>query len=214
MSVRRLLLGDWHPWLRDPIDLLRALLVVGAAAFALAGDSLGVVLLGGAAAIAWAMRPVLLPRVYDLALVLSLNFEAWGQALGLFGAIPWFDNVVHVSLAFFGAPVVYILLARLDVVPDPRGNTDARQHAGIAIVAFALGVAIGGLWEIAEWATDKALGSTLQLDNDDTVSDLIADSFGAFWGAVLLVCWARSGWGTVRRIPGEKRFDATEAAAD
>lgn len=31
-------LGDWHPILRDPLDLIRISFVVGAVAFALAGD--------------------------------------------------------------------------------------------------------------------------------------------------------------------------------
>jgi hypothetical protein len=214
MDARRLLLGDWHPWLRDPIDVLRGLLVVGAAAFALAGDGRGALLLGGAAAVAWAVRPVLLPRVYDLALVLALTLQAWGEALGLYDSLAWFDNVVHFSLPFFGAPTLYIVLARLDVVPDPKDETDLRHYVGIAIVTFALGVALGGLWEIAEWASDNTLGSSLQLDNDDTVGDLIADSLGALCGSALLVCWARWGWGSVRRIPGENRYEGTEVAAD
>jgi hypothetical protein len=214
MGARRLLLGDWHPWLRDPIDVLRGLLVVGAGAFALAGDGRGALLLGLAAAAAWAVRPVLLPRVYDLALVLALTLQAWGEALGLYDSITWFDNVVHFSLPFFGAPTLYIVLARVDVVPDPKDETHLRHYVGIAIITFALGVALGGLWEIVEWTSDNTLGSSLQIDNDDTVGDLMADSLGALCGAALLVCWARWGWGSVRRIPGENRYEGTEVAAD
>ena len=210
MTAQRLLMGDWNRWVRDPIDVLRALLLAGAAGFALAGDSNGALLLCGAGAIAWLVRPVMLPRVYDLALVLALTLQAWGEALGLYDSIAWFDNVVHFTLPFFGAPTLYILLARLDVVPDPRDDTTGRHYAGIAIVAFALGVALGGLWEIVEWSSDNTFGSSLQLGNDDTVGDLIADSLGALCGAALLVCWARWGWGSVRRIPGENRFESPE----
>jgi hypothetical protein len=158
MTARRLLLGDWRPWLRDPIDVLRALLAAGAAGFALAGDGRGALLLGG-------------------------------------------------------APTLYIVLARLDVVPDPKDETHVRHYVGIAVIASALGIALGGLWEIVEWGSDNALGSSLQIDNDDTVGDLIADSGGAISGAALLVCWARWGWGSVRRIP-ENRFEGTEVAAE
>jgi hypothetical protein len=213
MSTRSILLGDWHPWLRDPIDLLRSLLAAGAIAFALAGDGKGVALLGGAAVVAWAVRPLLLPRVYDLALVLALTLQSWGEALGLYDSITWFDNVVHFSLPFFAAPTLYIALARLDVVPDPKDETHTRHYVGIALVAFALGVALGGSWEIVEWSSDNTLGTSLQIDNDDTIGDLIADSLGALCGALLLVCWARWGWGSVRRIPGENRFEGTEAPA-
>jgi hypothetical protein len=210
MTTRELVLGDWHPWMRDPIDVLRALLLAGAAGFALAGEPHGALLLGGAGVVAWLVRPLLLPRVYYLALVLALTLQAWGEALGLYDAVPWFDNVVHFMVPFFGAPTLYIVLARLDVVPDPRDDTTGRHYAGIAIIAFALGVALGGLWEIVEWSSDNVAGSSLQLGNDDTVGDLIADSLGAACGAALLVCWARWGWGSVRRIPGEHRYEAPE----
>ncbi len=210
MTAHRLVMGDWTPWMRDPIDVLRALLLCGAAGFAIAGDLDGALLLGGAGLVAWLVRPVLLPRVYDLALVLALTLQAWGEALGLYDSIAWFDNVVHFTLPFFAAPTLYIVLARLDVVPDPRDDTTGRHYAGIAIVAFSLGVALGGLWEIVEWSSDNTAGSSLQLGNDDTVGDLIADALGSLCGAALLVCWARWGWGSVRRIPGESRFEAPE----
>jgi len=211
VDARRLLLGDWTPWLRDPIDLLRLAPVLGAVAFALAGDTKGVALLGGAAVVAWLVRPVLLPRVYDLALVVALNLQAWGEALGLYDSITWFDNVVHFSLPFFLAPTLYIALARADVVPDPKDSTKRRHYAGIFVVAFALGVALGGVWEIWEWVSDHSFGSSLQLGLDDTVGDLVADTAGSLCGALLLVCWARYGWGSVRRVPGENRYEATEA---
>jgi hypothetical protein len=210
MTAHRLVMGDWTPWMRDPIDVLRALLVAGAVGFAVAGDANGALLLGGAGVAAWLVRPVLLPRAYDLAVVLALTLQAWGEALGLYDTITWFDNVVHFTLPFFAAPTLYIVLARLDVVPDPRDETTGRHYAGIAIITFALGVALGGLWEIVEWSSDNVAGSSLQLGNDDTVGDLIADSLGALCGAALLVCWARWGWGSVRRIPGENRFEAAE----
>src|SRR5215208_7069216 len=210
MDARRLLLGDWHPWLRDPIDLLRGLLVAGALGFALAGNWHAALLLGAAGATAWAVRFALLPRPYDLCIVLALTLQAWGEGLHVYDSITWFHNVVHFALPFFGGPTLYIVLARLDVVPDPKDETHTRHYVGIGIVAFALGVAIGGLWEIVEWSSDNLLGSDLQLSNDDTVGDLIADSLGSLCGAALLVAWARWGWGSVRRIPGDNLAEATE----
>ena len=211
MNRRRLLLGDWTPWIRDPIDVLRVLLVVGAVGFAIAGDTQGALLLGGAALAAWLAWPVWLPRAYDLAYVLSLSVQAWGEALGLYDSILWFDNVVHFTLPFFAGPTLYIVLARIDVVPDPKDETHTRHYVGIGIVAFALGVALGGLREIFEYFSDNNFGSELQIDNTDTIGDLIADSLGAAAGALLLVGWARWGWGSVRRIPGTNRAEDTEA---
>jgi hypothetical protein len=210
MDTRRLLLGDWHPLLRDPIDLLRATLPLGAVGFALAGDGRAAGHLAFAAAVALVARLAFLPRVYDLAVVLAAMLQGWGEAFGLYDSIAWFDRVVHVLVPLLGAPVVYILLARLDVVPDPRDETHARHHWGILVVTAALGIAIGAIWETYEYASDATLGSNLSEGNTDTVGDLVADSVGAVAGAALLVVWTVRGWGSVRRIPGENRYEQTD----
>lgn len=214
MTTRTLLLGDWNPWIRDPIDVARLLLALGALAFLAAGDTAGATLLGGAAVIVWAIRPLHLPRAYDAAFVAALALQAVGEAFGAYDAIAWFDNVAHFTLPFFLAPTLYIALARADVVPDPKDETTTRHYVGIFVVAYALGIALGGIWEIWEWVSDHAFGSSLQLGNDDTIGDLVADTAGSAAGAALLVCWARYGWGSVRRIPGENRYEDTEAGPD
>ena len=211
MDGRRLALGDWHPLLRDWIDVLRLVLVVSAVVCAVIGNARGAAYLGVAAAIGLAVRPVNLPRAYDLSLVLACALQGFGEAFGLYDKLAWFDTVVHFTIPMLGAPVIYIALARADVVPDPRDDTGARHHVGIYVITFALGGAIGALWELAEWTADHTVGADLQLSNDDTVGDLLADSLGAATGAALLVLWTVRGWGSVRRIPGENRYEGTDA---
>ncbi len=154
-----------------------------------------------------AARFVNLPRVYDLAFVLAMVLTCWGEALGLYDHVEQYDRFVHVLTPSFCAPVAYLALARLEVLPDPCDDTDTRRLWGIFTVTFALGVAIGGLWEIVEYGADELLGADLQLGNEDTMGDLIADTAGSLAGAALLVVWTRYGWGSVRRIPGENRFE-------
>jgi hypothetical protein len=214
VTARTLLLGDWTPWIRDPIDVLRALLVLGGIVLLAAGDTTGAALLGGAGALAWLVRPVLLPRAYDAAFVIALTLQACGEAAGLYDSLTWFDNVTHFTLPFFLAPTLYIALARADLVPDPKDETHLRHYVGMFVVACSFGIALGGLWEIWEWISDRTFGSSLQLGVDDTVGDLIADSAGSACGAALLVLWARYGWGSVRRIPGENRYEDTEASSE
>jgi hypothetical protein len=96
-------------------------------------------------------------------------------------------------------------------VPDPKDDTQGKHYAGLFVVTFALGAATGAIWEILEWASDSLLGTNLQLGNEDTVTDLLLDSCGAILGAILLVMWARHSWGSVRRIPGENRFEDVDA---
>jgi hypothetical protein len=211
MTRRTLVMGDWGPVVRDPIDVLRAALAVAAAAFALAGDGRAGVILAVAAAFVWLVRLVNLPRLYDLSVVVATSLQAWGEALHAYDSISWFDNVVHFTVPLLGAPVVYIVLARLDVVPDPRDETFVRHYVGMFLITLALGLAIGAIWEMVEYASDETLGSRLQIGNADTVGDLMADGLGALGGAALLVVWARYGWGSVRRVQGENRYEATDA---
>jgi hypothetical protein len=211
VTARTLLLGDWSPWIRDPIDVLRLTFPVGVAGYALAGDAKGAGVLAVAALAVLAARLVNLPRVYDLSFVLTMLLTGWGEATGLYDRIPWYDNLVHFLVPLLGAPVVYIALARLDVLPDPRDETHGRHYVGIFVVTLALGLAIGAVWEIVEYFSDRMLGSQLSLGNADTVGDLVADGLGAVAGAALLVVWSVFGWGSVRRIPGESRFEDVSA---
>ncbi len=211
MDLRKALLGDWTPWLRDPIDVLRLVPLVGVVVYLIAGDALSVMFHAIALVFVLVARPLLLPRIYDLSWTFSVGLQAWVQTLGWYEAIPWFDRLVHFALPMLGAPVIYIALARADVVPDPKAETHLRHHIGIVVVTFALGVALGGLWEIVEWTMDGTIGTNWSESNHDTVGDLIADSAGALVGALLLLVWTVRGWGSVRRVPGTNVYEDTRA---
>ncbi len=211
MDTRRLVLGDWTPLIRDGIDVLRLVILGGAAAYALAGRSGAASVLLVLGAVTLLARAVDLPRVYDLSLTAGMALQGFGEALGLYDRFVRFDDLVHVTLPMLTAPVVYIALARLDVVPDPRDETHLRHYVGIAVVTAALGIAIGALWEVYEWRSDAWLGTQLSEGNDDTNGDLVRDTLGSLIGAALLVAWARFGWGSVRRIRGVNTHEEVSA---
>jgi len=211
VDTRTLVLGDWTPLVRDGIDVLRLVILAGSVGFAVAGDVKGAVVLGLLGAVTVLARLVNLPRVYDLCLTLGMALQGFGEGFGIYDEIVRFDDLVHFTLPLLTTPVVYIALARLDVVPDPRDETHLRHYAGIFIVTFALGMAVGALWEIVEWRSDAWLGTALSENNDDTVGDLVRDTLGSLVGAALLVVWARFGWGSVRRIPGVNTYEDTSA---
>ena len=205
-GVARLLLGDRGPGVRDPLDLLRLALVVTALVLLVRrGIDGGTVTLVVVAAVAVAVRPLLLPRLYDLLLLVALALQGAGEASGAYDELVWFDRVVHFVVPLLASGVLYIALARLDVLPDPRDDTGWRHLLGIGLVTFALGAAFGAVWELYEWFSDAAFGSALQEGNDDTVGDLAMDCLGAAVAAGLLVLWTRKGWGSVRRVPGTHR---------
>jgi hypothetical protein len=211
METRTLVLGDWGRTVRDPIDLLRAAFFAGAAVFAVLGELGGVANLLVAGVALLAARAADLPRLYDLGFTVAMILTGWGEALGLYDAWKPYDNVVHFIVPMLTSQVAYICLARLEVLPDLREEFVPRHYTGIWLVTFALGVAIGGLWEILEWSSDSLFGSNLSMSNDDTVGDLIADSLGAATGGLLLVAWTKYGWGSVRRIEGTNRAEDVDA---
>jgi uncharacterized membrane protein YjdF len=208
---RTLLLGDWTPWIRDGIDVLRLAVFAGAAVYAVLGQWGSAALLVALGSVTLVARLVNLPRLYDLALTLGMALQGFGETLGLYDQFVRFDDLVHFTLPMLTAPVVYIALARLDVVPDPRDETHLQHYVGIGVVTAALGVAIGALWELFEWRSDAWFGTQLSESNDDTNGDLFRDTLGSLVGAGLLVVWARFGWGSVRRIPGVNTHEDVSA---
>lgn len=211
MDARTLVMGDWHPVVRDPIDLLRGALVAGAIVSLVAGEPSGAVYLAVSSAGALVARRLQLPRLIDLAFVLALAVTGFGEALGFYDRWDWFDRVVHVIVPMLFAPVAYIGLARADLVLDPHDqHSDVRRGPAIFVLCVAFGVALGGLWEIAEWTMDELGATNLSEGNNDTVGDLIADTAGSLLGAGLLLLWTFKGWGSVRRIPGNNRREALD----
>jgi len=211
VDARRLVFGDWTPVVRDGIDVLRLVIFGGAVAYAVAGRPGAASLLAALGAVTLVARVVNLPRVYDLCLTAGMALQGFGETFGLYDQFVRFDDLVHFTLPMLTAPVVYIALARLDVVPDPRDETHLQHYVGIGVVTAALGISIGALWEIYEWRSDAWLGTALSEGNDDTNGDLVRDTLGSLVGAALLVAWARFGWGSVRRIPGVNTHEEVSA---
>ena len=211
MTARTLLLGDWNRVVRDPLDVARIAYWTGAVVWiAQGGAGAGNLVVGSAALLV--ARIADLPRIYDLAFLLAMVLTGWGEAFGLYDLLPWYDNVVHFLVPMMTSQVAYLALARAEVLPDLRDpHEGVRRDLGIFVVTFALGMAIGGLWEVYEWSSDRWLGTDLSMDNDDTVTDLVADGSGALVGGGLLVLWNVKGWGSVRRIPGVNTHEDVSA---
>jgi uncharacterized membrane protein YjdF len=180
------------------LDVLRACFVLAALGYVAAGAG-SVINLAFSSAAVVAVRFVALPQPYDLAFIGSMTLTGWGDALGLYDRFAHYDSVVHFLVPSAIAPIVYILLARGDVLPDLRERGERHHLVGIFVVTLALGLAIGAVWEIYEWSSDHAFGSSLVRGESDTVGDLVADGCGALVGGALLVAWRVYGWGTERR---------------
>lgn len=203
MDGERLLLGDWSRWIRDPIDVLKLCFIGGTIAYGAMGRSTAVGL-SAASIVLIIAHFAKLPRLYDLMLMLAMVLIAFGTALNLYGRIHHYDKFVHGLSPLMWSPVLYIVLVRLEILPDLGKSRAAHHLFGMFLVTLALGAAVGAGYEICEWSVDKIFGWHLVKGERDTVTDLMADFVGAALGGLSLVAWNVWGWGTVRRIPGER----------
>ena len=204
MNWQKLLLGDWNRVIRDPIDVLRAINILGAVAFGVAGNFEAALRLAVTAGLMILARVIDVPRPFDLGFVIGMALQGWGNAAGLFDRYDWYDSVVHFVLSAMVAPLFYIGLARLEVVPDLQEDFDDRHNLGIFMISLALGGAFGALYEIYEYVAVHQFGASLHIGYADTILDMTLDLLGSALGGLGLMFWALKGWGTSRRVPAER----------
>jgi hypothetical protein len=194
-------LRDWHPVLRDPLDLFRLSFLVGAVIFAVRGDWDAVVRLLLPMVAVFAVRAIDVPRPIDWVFCAAMLFQGWGNALHLFSDFWWYDNLVHITLPMSLAPILYIGFSRLDVVPDTSERLRSSAELwGIALITGCLGVTAASFYEIYEWAVDNWFGQHLFIGETDTVTDLADGFLGAAIGGLFLAGWSLSHY-TSRRLP-------------
>jgi hypothetical protein len=112
-----------------------------------------------------------------LAIALAVNIA--GYVWNLYQQFWWFDEVLH------GYTIFAITLA-LGVWLYGTVFTGYHSHALLLVLAIAsTGIAIGALWEIAEWAYDQMVQGNVILGKRDTIIDLVVDSIGALAAGAL-----------------------------
>jgi hypothetical protein len=105
-------------------------------------------------------------------LVIAALVNAAGYLWDLYDRFGWFDEAVHAYTTF--ALTLPLALLLYNVV-----LTGAQTHTILFVLTVAsLGVAIGVLWEIAEWAYDQMVPENAILGKLDTIIDLIMDILG------------------------------------
>lgn len=183
--------------MRDRIDqrrLTRGMQVVLALVFVYglaAGRPKAITNSAIALSITW--LPALLERNYDITLdpwlalwITTAVFLHTLGSSGLYGQIPWWDNVTHAMSASLVAAVGYTAVRAIDLHTD-----DVRLPREFTFVyIFVVVLAFGVLWELFEFALDIAAdetGLTMPLAQhglDDTVRDVMFNAAGALIVAV------------------------------
>jgi hypothetical protein len=104
-----------------------------------------------------------------------------GYLWDLYDRFGWFDEAVHLYTTFALTLPLALLLYNVVLM-------GAQTHKVIFVLTVAsLGVAIGVLWEIAEWAYDQMVPENAILGKLDTIIDLIMDILGGVAAGIVSV---------------------------
>jgi uncharacterized membrane protein YjdF len=181
--------------LRTIADILRASLVLGAIhyiGFTEWNKPMGYAMAMMAFA-AVAARFMKAPAGFDLMFVALLALDGWVTAWGILGDLNKNDRPGHVLLSLTVTPLLFYGAVRIKAVNSKPENFG--QTLAVGLVAMMMTVALGALWEIAEWQADKHLGTTMSLGYSDTLGDMVCDVIGGFAGGIVVVMtlnWQRA----------------------
>jgi hypothetical protein len=193
------LVGDWGRLLRDPVDLIRLSLLVGAVVCVLQGDWDHAARFAFGFGLSVVVRLVEAPRPFDAAFALGMAFQAWGAFSGAYDSVDGFEVAARIVASFSIAAMLYLLLVRIRAVPDLTGKSDIHERTGILLTATSLGFGVGMLYEIGAWASN-GLFDAQPFTFDQLIAHMAIDFVASAAGATLLVFWDRAGWKT-RRVP-------------
>lgn len=114
-----------------------------------------------------------------------------GYAFDLYERFGWFDRVLHAGTIL--AITFWLALLVCARILHPDHGRGASWPCSSWPVLASVGVALGALWEVAEWGADLVLAGDVIRGKHDTVMDLIMDTGGALVAAALAVRVLRSG---------------------
>ncbi len=127
-----------------------------------------------------------------------------GEARDFYTTIPYYDKFVHYLLPMFIGLLAFLFLYTL----QETGNLKVSKWAMVVLVVM-IALAIGAFWEICEYLSDRIFyamfdswhhfqGNAQQSAIDDTMTDLIIDTLGGVFGALLALWFVGKEKGTSR----------------
>lgn len=124
---------------------------------------------------------VRLPMTFGAMIVMFLFATLFlGEVDDFYEKYWWWDVLLHSGSAIGFGLIGYVLVFMLF-----EGDRFAAPPLALAFLAFSIGVSIGTLWEIFEFAMDRVFGMNMQKSGlVDTMWDLIVNTIGASIGAI------------------------------
>ena len=162
---------------------MRILVLIAALLFLLRGDfepfvtTLLVIVLMSAPSFVRKRYRVYLPFALDFGIVTFIFLSLFlGGIDDLYGFIPLWDKIVHFQSGLLLSGTGFVLVYLL----NESERTPIELSPGfVAVFAVVFSLAIGAVWEIAEFTGDQIFHTMWQKGLADTMGDLIADGAGA-----------------------------------
>ncbi|MEM7644018.1 MAG: hypothetical protein AAF366_16050, partial [Pseudomonadota bacterium] len=172
---RRVIAGIWT---------LFAILAVAAALLgqpALAGVALLSLLLSVAPIVLARRLRIVLPLPFVLALAGFLAASLLlGEAFDMYERVWWWDIALHTAAAIGLGMAGFLFVLMLF-----EGDRFAAPIWALTLIAACIAITFGVLWELFEFAMDRAFGLSMQKSGlPDTMGDLLADLIGSILGAL------------------------------
>lgn len=110
-------------------------------------------------------------------IISSFAFDALGNQLDLYDSWDPWDNLSHFVTWFFLLWGIGLFIAKVDI----------RPRWALVVVVTGLGALFAVVWEIGEWYTFIRQGTELDGAYEDTLSDQLLGTLGAFCAALAVL---------------------------
>lgn len=116
---------------------------------------------------------------------LAVTVSILGYVLNWYEQFSWFDEIVHAFTIFAIALLLTVYLYGVAL-------TGARTYPVLFVIAVvSLGLAVGSIWEVAEWIYDQLVRRNAILGKTDTIIDLVMDTLGGVVAGLVAMRMAR-----------------------
>jgi hypothetical protein len=141
------------------------------------------------------MQPTAEGRMIAWGLLIILGVaNGAGYAFDLYQRFWWFDRALH-------ACTILAVTLWLALFVCGRALDGERGHRLVLVLLLAsVGIALGALWEVAEWGFDQIAPGDVIKGKHDTIIDIVMDTAGAVSAGFLALRLSRpDGPGTAAR---------------
>ncbi|MEJ1154844.1 hypothetical protein [Microbacterium marmarense] len=136
-----------------------------------------------AGVLAFALPGLMVPRFvgvrswFDITCSVTLLVAAWSNVFDLYTSVAWWDLAVHLVCTGVAAALLYVLLARIHILPSQR--SERFVPAGAVVVVTAFGLALSAVWEMVEWIGFTFISDDIFVAYGDTIADMAVGGVGA-----------------------------------